>query len=77
MEEDFVCMLKSDGIAERTLDVLRVEDILNRRTFTLLHEEHLQKLLPKFAIGQHAILTNVWQRTAVENEGTQNTMYYG
>ncbi len=62
-------MLESGGIGESTVDVLMNEDILTKRTFTLLHEEHLQRLLPKLTIGQHAIVTFLWQRAAMESEG--------
>lgn len=42
--------------------------MLNVEVFKLLQEEHLQKLLQNFPIGQHVILTSEWQKACIEVE---------
>ncbi len=69
MDEALLAMLESKGITEATINVLVEEDVVTKSTFALLQEEHLQKLLPKITIGQHALITSLWLETATESEG--------
>ena len=64
-EQAFVQLLKSEGIAEDTIEVLCSEAIISKQILSLLHEEHLQKLLGKIRIGEHAILTSISWRLMV------------
>lgn len=70
MDEDFLELLTSGGVGASTLEVLRQEEVLCQSTFVLLHEEHFQRLLAKLTIGQHAVLTSLWQKAALEIDGT-------
>lgn len=56
MDDAFPEFLDSGGVGEHAVEVLRKEDILTKRTFALLHEEHMQRLLPKLTVGQHVII---------------------
>ena len=47
MDQAFLQLLKSEGIAEDTIEVLCSEAIISKQILNLLHEEHLQKLLGK------------------------------
>ena len=47
MEQAFVQLLKSEGIAEDTIEVLCSEAIISKQILGVLHEEHLQTLLGK------------------------------
>lgn len=72
MDGGFVQLLKSEGVADETIEVLCSEGIVNKRVLSYLHEEHLQKLLDKITIGQHAILTNTWQKIVDDHDGTDS-----
>ena len=71
MEQAFVQLLKSEGIVEDTIEVLCSESIVSKQILSLLHEEHLQKLLGKIRIGEHAILTSIWQKLEADGLGTE------
>ncbi len=68
METVFVDFLRSGGIADATLTVLEDEAVDGFRVFGMLHEEHIQKLIGKIPLGQHAVLTKLWQKTMDESE---------
>ena len=71
MEQAFVQLLKSEGIVEDTIEVLCSEAIISKQILSLLHEEHLQKLLGKIRIGEHAILTSIWQKLEADGLGSE------
>ena len=71
MEQAFVQLLKSEGIAEDTIEVLCSEAIISKQILSLLHEEHLQNLLGKIQIGEHAILTSIWQKLETDGLGSE------
>ena len=53
---------------EATLKVLEEEAVNSFKIFELLHEDHIQKLLGRIPFGQHALLTELWQKNVVESE---------
>ena len=61
----------SEGIVEDTIEVLFSEAIISKQILSLLHEEHLQKLLGKIRIGEHAILTSIWQKFETDGLGSE------
>ena len=71
MDVEFEQFLRCEGITHDTMQALQTEAIVSKKVFRLLHEEHLQKLLAvgKIKIGQHAILTDIWQKAAAMEEG--------
>ena len=71
MEQAFVQLLKSEGIAEDTIEVLCSEAIISKQILSLLHEEHLQNLLDKIRIGERAILTSIWQKLEADGLGSE------
>ncbi len=73
MDRGFVQLLKSEGIADDTIQVLCSESIVSKRVLSFLHEEHLQKLLTTIRIGQHAIITNIWQKLVDEMTDSGDT----
>ena len=71
MDQAFLQLLKSEGIAEDMIEVLFSEAIISKQILSLLHEEHLQKLLGKIRIGEHAILTSIWQKLETDGLGSE------
>ena len=71
MDQAFLQLLKSEGIAEDTIEVLLSEAIISKQILSLLHEEHLQKLPGKIRIGEHAILTSTWQKLETDGLGSE------
>ena len=52
--------LYTKGITVTTLKVLEEEQILMIEVFKSLRKEHLDQLISKMALGQHAILLKLW-----------------
>ena len=71
MDQAFLQLLKSERIAEDTIEVLFSEAIISKQILSLLHEEHLQKLLGKIRIGEHAVLTSIWQKLETDGLGSE------
>lgn len=55
MNQAFLQLLKREGIAEDTIEVLCSEAIVSKQILILLHEEHLQNLLGKIRIGEELV----------------------
>ena len=70
MDQAFLQLLKSEGIAEDTIEVLFSEAIISKQILSLLHEEH-KKLPGKIRIGEHAILTSIWQKLETDDLGSE------
>lgn len=68
MDGNFQLFLRKEGLSSQTMAVLQDEDIISKRVLAFLHEEHLTKLLAKITVGQHAILTTLWQQLVLEAE---------
>ena len=74
MERELVELLHAAGLTEATAAVLDHEAIHSVQVFQLLHEEHVQKLLAKLPLGQHALLTDLWQKSLLEANECQPRM---
>ena len=64
MDQAFADHLKHSGLSDNTLDILKEEAVVSEKIFKLLHKEHLQLLLPKLPVGQHAVLYSLWQESS-------------
>ncbi len=74
MNRELALLLQGAGLSETTIAVLDNEAIHNVEVFQLLHEEHVQKLLGMLPLGQHALLTELWQRSLLEANESQSTI---
>ena len=61
MEESLRVLLAEFGVNSGTIDVLESEMILTKEIFFSLGDSHLQHILPKLKVVQHALLLNIWQ----------------
>ena len=61
MDDEFKDLLTQEQIEQCTIKVLEEECILTVETFNLLKMQHLDELLPKIRIGQHAKLLQIWE----------------
>ena len=60
MYPDFRSVLSGVGLGENTLSILAEEAVFSMDVFLHLREEHFEKLLLKLAVGDHAILLQLW-----------------
>ena len=65
-DASFVRFLKRRDIASETLAVLAKEGVTDKETFALLGEQHMEKLLTKLPIGEHAKLVKVKEGTKLK-----------
>lgn len=66
MDPDFRAILSGAGLGEAALSILVNESVLNMDVFKRLREEHIEKLLPKLTVGDHAIFWQLWETKACE-----------
>ena len=52
--------LETAGVSEESKTTLVEQGIVSRTVFSSLREEHLERLLPKMTLGQHALLLEAW-----------------
>ena len=64
MDPDFCSFLSGAGLGENALSILADEAVVSMDVFQRLREEHFEKLLPKLAVGDHAILLQLWDTKA-------------
>lgn len=53
-------VLSGVGLGENTISILADEAVFSMDVFRHLRDEHFEKLLPKLAVGDHAILLQLW-----------------
>ena len=60
MEQSLESLLTRSGISSSTITVLENEMITTESIFFSLSNSHLQHILPKVKVGQHVLLTKIW-----------------
>ncbi|XP_019859118.1 PREDICTED: uncharacterized protein LOC109587313 isoform X1 [Amphimedon queenslandica] len=69
MEPSLESLLKRSGISSSTITVLENEMIISESIFFGLSNSHLQHILPKVKVGQHVLLTKIWNEHFKDYDG--------
>ena len=61
MDAELYGILSVNGVTDATMNILVNEEITTTHVMGALEEQHLDQLLPKLPVGQHAVIKHVWK----------------